>query len=163
MTRRTPAERFARFVNLAGPIPLIRGVQGRCHQWRGSVDDDGYARFWLDGRNRRAYHVAYVTAHGPIPAGHDVDHHCRNRRCVNPAHLRALTHRDNVLASSNVAAYRAAQTHCHRGHEFDEANTRRRKDGTRACRACARDRKAAAKSATVHTLTPRPTIRKKAA
>ncbi|MEH0555992.1 HNH endonuclease signature motif containing protein [Streptomyces sp. B21-101] len=151
--RPTPAERFAAKVNPAGPISLIRGVFGPCHVWTGSTDGDGYARFWLDGRNRRAYHVAYVAAHGPIPAGHDVDHHCRNRACVRGSHLRALTHRDNVLASGNVAAYRAAQTHCVNGHAFDAANTRRRKDGTRACRACERARKAG-RSATYTPLTP---------
>jgi hypothetical protein len=159
MARPTAAERFASFVNLAGPVPLIRGVHGNCHQWTGSTDQDDYARFWLDGRNTRAYHYAYEQAHGPRPDGHDVDHRCRNRACVNPDHLRALTHRDNVLASSNVAAYRAAQTHCHRGHEFDEANTRRRKNGTRACRACARRRPQAA---TVTTL-PTPNTERQAA
>ncbi|MGC0205248.1 HNH endonuclease signature motif containing protein [Streptomyces levis] len=141
MPRPTPAERFAAFVDTDGPMPLIRGVQGQCHIWTGSTDPDGYARFWLNGRNRRAYHFAFEQAHGPVPDGHDVDHHCRNRRCVNPAHLRALTHRANVLASSNIAAYRAAQTHCHRGHPFNAENTRRRKNGTRACRACDRDRR----------------------
>jgi hypothetical protein len=149
--RPTVAERFAKFVTTAGPVPLIRGVHGPCHQWGGSLDDDGYARFWLDGRNRRAYHVAYVAAHGPIPDGLDVDHQCRNRACVNPDHLRALTHRDNVLASGNVAALRAAQTKCHRGHPFDEANTHRRKDRTRQCRTCARDR-ARARATTPTTL-----------
>ncbi|MFF0894716.1 HNH endonuclease signature motif containing protein [Streptomyces sp. NPDC003278] len=158
MTRPTPAERFAAFVNPNGPIPLIRGVHGPCHQWTGSTDTDGYARFWLDRRNRRAYHVAYIAAHGPIPAGHDIDHRCRNRACVNPAHLRALTHRENVLASSNVAAYRAAQTHCKHGHPFDAANTYRRPDGTRQCRQCARDRATAKTSST-----PQPTTFRKAA
>jgi hypothetical protein len=161
MARPTPAERFAKFTNPAGPVPLIRGVHGRCHQWTGSLDDDGYARFWLDGANRRAYHYAYRAAHGPVPDGHDVDHQCRNRACVNPAHLRALTHRDNVLASSNVAAYRAAQTHCHNGHRFDEANTYRRRNGTRQCRACARSRTRPA--ATVHHLTPTPNPLERAA
>ncbi|MFH9430261.1 HNH endonuclease signature motif containing protein [Streptomyces sp. NPDC017615] len=160
MARPTAAERFARFVNPNGPFALIRGALGPCHLWTGSTDPDGYARFWINGRNRRAYHVAYEWAHGPIPAGLEVDHRCRNRRCVNGAHLRALTHRDNVLASSNIAAYRAAQTHCHRGHPFDTDNTRRRKNGTRACRTCARDRRAA-QDATVHHLTP-TTLRKAA-
>ncbi|MFF9262020.1 MULTISPECIES: HNH endonuclease signature motif containing protein [Streptomyces] len=146
--RPTPAERFLAFVDTNGPISLIRGVLDPCHVWTGSLDQDGYARFWLNGRNRRAYHVAYEQAHGPIPAGHDVDHHCRNRACVRGSHLRALTHRDNVLASGNVAAYRAAQTHCINRHPFDEANTRRRKNGTRACRACERAR------ATKRTTTP---------
>lgn len=137
MPKPTVAERFAAKVDrINGPIPLIRGVIGRCHVWTGSTDEDGYARFWLDGRNRRAYHVAYIAEHGPIPAGHDIDHRCRNRRCVRGSHLRALTHRDNVLASSNIAARRAAQTHCHRGHKFDAANTIRRKNNSRQCRAC---------------------------
>ncbi|MEU8950920.1 HNH endonuclease signature motif containing protein [Streptomyces sp. NPDC048489] len=161
MARRpTVAERFAAKVYPRGPISLFHGVPGRCHLWTASLDDDGYARFWVDGRNRRAYHVAYIAAHGPIPAGHDIDHRCRRRDCVNPDHLRALTHRDNVLASSNVAAARALQTHCKHGHEFTEANTRRRKDGTRACRACARARKNP--TATVHHLST-PTTRKAAA
>lgn len=159
MARLTPAERFAAFVNThTGPIPLYRGAIGRCHVWGGSVDQDGYARFWLDGRNRRAYHVAYIAAHGPIPAGHDIDHRCRNRRCVRPSHLRALTHRENVLASSNVAAYRAAQTHCHRRHAFDEGNTIRRRNGTRQCRACTRDRNSAGR-----TTTPTPNTLERAA
>ncbi|MFF9284844.1 HNH endonuclease signature motif containing protein [Streptomyces griseosporeus] len=161
MARPTPAERFQRFVDTNGPIPLIRGVHGRCHLWTGSTDDNGYARFWHNGRNRRAYWFAYEQAHGPIPAGHDVDHHCRNRRCVRGSHLRALTHRDNVLASSNIAAYRAAQTHCKHGHPFDDANTRRRKNGTRACRACERERRRLA--APVLTLTTPNTPERQAA
>ncbi|MGW0134854.1 HNH endonuclease [Streptomyces sp. NPDC003299] len=148
----TPAERFNAFVDTNGPIPLIRGVHGRCHVWTRATNAKGYGRFWADGRNRLAHVYAYEQAHGPVPAGHDVDHRCRNRRCVNPAHLRALTHRDNILASANHVAYRAAQTHCHRGHPFDDANTRRRKNGTRACRACDRARRQPA--ATIHQLNP---------
>lgn len=157
----TPAERFHRFIDPAGPISLIRHVQGPCHLWTGALDQDGYARFWADQRNQRAYRYAYAQAFGPIPAGLDIDHRCRNRRCVNPGHLRALTHRENILASSNIAAYRAAQTHCRRGHPFDETNTVRRKNGTRQCRQCRNRRRESA--ATVHQFPTRTTPERTAA
>ncbi|MGW8988693.1 HNH endonuclease signature motif containing protein [Streptomyces zhihengii] len=134
----TPAERFLAKVNQSGPLPLVRGVTGRCWLWTGGTDGraDGYGTFWLDGRTTKAHRTSYALHVGPIPDAHDIDHQCRNRRCVRPDHLRPLTHRENVLASTNVAALRAAQTHCHRGHPFDKANTYVAPNGTRKCRAC---------------------------
>jgi hypothetical protein len=141
MARTTTAQRFAQHVNLAGPLSLRREAPGHCHLWTGTPTAKGYGRFWLNGRNIRAHHYAYVQAHGPIPAGHEIDHLCRNRLCVNPAHLEAVTHRVNVLRSSNVAAIRAAQTHCCRGHHLAGSNLRIRPNGTRQCIACARYRR----------------------
>jgi len=34
---------------------------------------------------------------GPVPDGLELDHLCRNRYCVNPHHLEAVSHRTNVL------------------------------------------------------------------
>lgn len=42
-----------------------------------------------------AHRLAYMSKHGPIPAGYEVDHVCRNRACVNRSHLRLLTVREH--------------------------------------------------------------------
>lgn len=133
-----PRERFLAKVNKAGPLPLVRGVTGRCWLWTGGNDGRpaGYGRAWHNGRMVGAHRASYELNVGPIPAGYDIDHRCRTPRCVRPEHLRPLTHHANVLASTNVAALRAAQTHCHRGHPFDKANTYVAPNGTRKCRAC---------------------------
>jgi hypothetical protein len=42
---------------------------------------------------QRFAHLAFI---GPIPAGLEVDHLCRNRSCCNPAHLEAVTREENI-------------------------------------------------------------------
>ncbi|MGW9385380.1 HNH endonuclease signature motif containing protein [Streptomyces globisporus] len=145
----TAAWRYWSRVAFDGPLPLVRGVLGRCHEWTGSTNEKGYGTFWLT-RTVKAHRYAYRLAGLPLPADLDVDHRCRNRACVRPSHLRAVTHRVNLLASTNHVALRAAQTACHRGHPFDAENTIRAKNGTRKCRAC----KNAAARAAYRTTTP---------
>jgi HNH endonuclease len=140
--RKTPAQRFAALVNTAGPWSLRHNCPGRCHLWTGGNNGKGYGTFSYEGRTVRAYRWIYTATHGPNAAdGLDIDHKCRRRACVNPAHLEAVPHRVNVLRSTNHVAQRAAQTHCSAGHPFDATNTRRRSNGTRQCRACARTRR----------------------
>jgi hypothetical protein len=140
----TPAERFAAKVNTAGPWSLRHNAPGRCHHWTRDTTDKGYGRFWAAGRVTVAHRWAYAATYGEIPDGLEIDHRCRNRACVNPDHLEAVTHRVNVLRSSNVAALRAARTHCEpAGHPLTGENVRRRKNGTRQCRACEAARRAA--------------------
>jgi hypothetical protein len=40
--------------------------------------------------------MLYEEAYGPIPARLHIDHLCRVRRCVNPAHLDAVTSKENT-------------------------------------------------------------------
>jgi hypothetical protein len=117
-----------------------------CLEWA-KPKQVGYGYFLLDGKERPAHRVAYEWTYGPIPDGLVIDHLCRNKRCVNPDHLEAVTHLANVQRGTASAVWRqmhADRTHCKHGHEFTPENTttRRHSDGHeyRSCRACDRDR-----------------------
>ncbi len=129
-------DRFWSKVDKAGPVPPGRPGLGPCWVWAASRNPHGYGRFGSE----KAHRVAYVLVRGPIPAGLELDHVCRNTSCVNPLHLEAVTHAVNVargrLGETN-AARGAAQTHCKRGHVFDSKNTSRiSASGRRSCRTC---------------------------
>ena len=66
-----------------------------CWVWPKSSASHGYGEIWDGERNVLAHRFAYELLVGPIPAGMQVDHVCRNRLCVNPAHLRVVTNKQN--------------------------------------------------------------------
>jgi hypothetical protein len=84
-----------------------------------------------------AHRFVYEQLGGLIPPGLQLDHRCRLRACVNPAHLEPVTARENLLRGATVTAANAAKTHCHAGHVFDDENTYRRGEW-RYCRPCRR-------------------------
>ena len=55
----------------------------------------GYPRMTLDGQTVAVHIVMWTNAHGFVPGRKQLDHLCRNRRCVNPEHLELVTHKQN--------------------------------------------------------------------
>lgn len=114
-----------------------------CWNWTGALND-GYGSFCAYGGVNAAHRVAVVLSGRSIPADMVVDHICRNRKCVNPEHLRIVDNYTNLHENSMAAAHVfGTATHCIRGHPFDEENTVVSKVGYRSCRECnrARDRR----------------------
>lgn len=114
-----------------------------CWLWVGSVGHDGYGRMRVNGVTRQAHIVSYVEFKGKIPTGLELDHKCRVRCCVNPAHLEAVSHSVNVRRGDSPRVSRETKTNktgkCRRGHVYDLFNTHFRKGGERVCRRCAAD------------------------
>src|SRR5262249_29476867 len=75
----------------------IRDDESGCLLYMGCLDENGYARISCQGKNRIGSDAVYEMVHGPIPEGYEVDHICHVRRCVEPTHLRAVTHQENVI------------------------------------------------------------------
>lgn len=86
----------------------------------------------------QAHRFAYQHLVGPIPEGLVLDHLCRNRTCLNPAHLEPVTLVENVMRGESPYARKKRQTHCKHGHLLSPDNLYPRSDGTRRCRTCAR-------------------------
>lgn len=108
-----------------------------CWLWQGSTSD-GYGLFAVGGKTNLAHRYSYAHLIGPIPEGLTLDHLCRVRACVNPAHLEPVTRGENVLRGTGCVAQNARKTHCLNGHPLDGENLLRHeiKRGHRRCRIC---------------------------
>lgn len=118
-----------------------------CWIWIGRTDRDGYGKTRLKAsgdehwkrnkpKNRLVHRVMYELLRGPIPLGLHIDHLCRVRSCCNPYHLEPVTCKINIQRG---ISYLRGITHCPHGHEYTEANTRRKmKKGymSRDCKTC---------------------------
>lgn len=105
-----------------------------CVEWTGAMHSEGYG---MIGSRGYAHRVAYELLVGEIPKGFQIDHLCRNRACMNPNHLEAVTQQVNLRRGNGASAINARKTHCKWGHEYTEENTYRRPDGKgKMCRTC---------------------------
>lgn len=69
---------------------------GDCLLWPGSVDTDGYGSIRVDGKLAGTHRVVWIATHGTAAPGMEVDHRCRNRRCVKIGHLQLVTKKLNM-------------------------------------------------------------------
>jgi hypothetical protein len=103
-----------------------------CWLWVGVVNAAGYGQ---SGRGY-AHRVNYEDTVGPVPEGLELDHLCRVRHCVNPAHLEPVTHAENMRRSV------LARTHCRKGHPYEGDNLMSvsTRPNARICRTCRHER-----------------------
>jgi len=115
-----------------------------CWNWVSNISYNGYGTFYYNKKLQYSHRLSYESIKGKIPKGLQIDHLCRNRKCVNPDHLEVVTQKENCrrgLAGIN----QTTKTHCPQGHEYSEENTyiapRKNRSPDRHCRICTQIRK----------------------
>ena len=71
-------------------------VRGKCVEWVGHCNRDGYGVKKIKGKHYRVHRLAWEAANGPIPEGLCVLHHCDNPSCIRLSHLFLGTRADNL-------------------------------------------------------------------
>jgi hypothetical protein len=108
-----------------------------CIQWSGAPNKSGHGTAWVEAEGRRfrttAHRAVWLLAGIAIPKGFELHHTCENKLCVRLTHLQLLSKAEHVKKHKQT-------THCKRGHERTEKNTRIENSGARQCRICQNER-----------------------
>jgi hypothetical protein len=115
-----------------------------CWEWIGSLNAGGYGTFHMPKKPELAHRFSYQRTHGRIKEGLELDHLCRNRRCVNPDHLEQVTRRENTVRGAGPEKLRERQRaisdqrteKCANGHSYLERAPYFDTEGHRHCREC---------------------------
>lgn len=132
----SPGERLV----LSGRFMRHVETGGECWTWTGADDGRGrHGRFsWPGRRSMIGAHVAsFLLFLGRLRRGDEVDHRCRNPRCVRPSHLERVSHRENMR---RIRAKKCARgLHAMRGRNVLVMGARK----ARVCRECRNARRRA--------------------
>lgn len=97
-----------------------------CWQWQGTMNDSGYGLIYAEGFRWRAHRYSWKLTHGDIPDGMQIDHLCRNRACVNPAHLRLASPKQNSEHTDSragaLSSFRGVSFNSRRGKWIAQAH-----------------------------------------
>ncbi len=119
----------------------IKVTENECWEWLGHLDKHGYGLFSNNHKSFMAHRYSFSYFIGEIPTGLELDHLCRNPKCVNPDHLEAVTHIENLRRGNT----RMNKTHCPKGHPYNESNTYHYISAlgrpARNCKVCMKQRK----------------------
>jgi hypothetical protein len=115
-------------------------TESGCWIWHGGLHKDGYGIMKVAQKRKLVHRLTYELYRGAIPIGLEIDHLCRVRCCVNPAHLEVVEHHENVRRG-NAGGPNSRKTHCPSGHPYDAENTYSPPGRiARACKICKRKR-----------------------
>jgi hypothetical protein len=132
---RPPVPKIERFLDRVTVMP------DGCWHWSYPRATTGYGVLYDNDRKLYglAHRYSYELFIGPIPE-ETLDHLCRVRHCVNPAHLEPVSKGDNTLRGETITGRNKRKTHCKRGHPLSGANVIPVPGGGRSCRECSRRR-----------------------
>ena len=124
----------------------VRALQNGCWEWTASCTPKGYGHFnAVDTPGRKyvnAHRYAYLNLVGPIPDGMELDHLCRNRKCIRPHHLDVVTHAVNARRGMSPTVILWRWGVCRNGHPRSESYTRKGTSKIVFCRPCRRAQRA---------------------
>lgn len=116
----------------------IEKDSNECWNWKLALTVDGYGKAKYRGKNLRAHRVSYEAFVGTIRG--QLDHLCKNKKCVNPLHLEDVDQLTNIRRANGWTTGEDGNWYCKNNHAVIGYNALRF-NGKTVCRECYNTRK----------------------